>query len=388
MPMIDRIKALSSHLLPEIIEIRRALHARPELSFQEFGTSAFIQEKLTSWGIPFQTGYGGTGISAWIEGQDPNGRRIALRADMDALPIQELNEVPYRSTQPGVMHACGHDVHTACLLGAVKILSELRAEISGSVQFIFQPGEEKLPGGASLMIQDGIFSPIRPAALTPELPVGKVGFRSGPFMASADEIYVTVKGKGGHGARPDANVDPVLISSHLIIALQQVVSRWSDPQMPTVLSFGKVIADGATNVIPGEVKLEGTFRTFNENWRFEAHRRVIALAEGLVRGMGGEIDFRIETGYPVLANDETITAQARALAISYLGNEHVVDLPMRTTAEDFAHYTREIPGCFYRLGTSGADGTHRHSVHNPMFDIDEKAMATGMGLMAWIALNT
>jgi amidohydrolase len=387
--LASRIRAMSATILPEVVAMRRHLHAHPELSFAEHETSAWIQQKLSSWGIPFETGYADTGISALISPEKP-GEPVALRADMDALPIRELNDVPYKSTRDGVMHACGHDAHTACLLGAAKILHDLRGELPRPVQLIFQPAEERLPGGASLMIADGVFAKRPPAAIFgqhvyPELPAGKVGFRAGPYMASTDEIYVTVTGRGGHGARPHANIDPVLIASHLVVALQQAVSRWADPQMPTVLTFGRIIGEGATNITPDSVYLEGTFRTFDEPWRRQAHERMIRLAHGLAEGMGATVSFRIEVGYPVVVNDEALTATARARAEEYLGAENVVDLPMRTTAEDFAYYTRIMPGCFYRLGTASADGGNAAALHNARFNIDEKALETGTGLLAWLA---
>jgi amidohydrolase len=390
--MKERIKQLAQEYLADIITIRRHLHAHPELSYQEKETAQFVQSKLAEWGIAFEANIAGHGIVARIEGQHPTSRLIALRGDMDALPIQEDNDAPYKSCVPGVMHACGHDVHTASLLGAARILHQLRSEWSGTVQLIFQPAEEVLPGGASLMIKEGIFDIQKPSAIYgqhvfPELPAGKVGFKPGMYMASADELYITVKGKGGHGAKPDANIDPVLISAHLIVALQQVASRWSNPQIPTVLSIGKVIANGATNVIPNEVTMAGTFRTFNEKWRMEAHQRMKDLAKSLCQGMGGDVDFRIDVGYPVLNNDVELTIKAKQKAIAYLGAENVVDLDMRTTAEDFAYYSHIMPACFYRLGTSCADGTRNAPVHNSKFDIDEDALLVGMGLMAWNVLG-
>ena len=391
--MITRIQSLAQTLLPEITAIRRHIHAHPELSFQEKETALFVKTKLTEWGIAVQSDIAGHGLVAYINGQEPDSRLIALRADMDALPIIEENDVVYKSTREGIMHACGHDAHTASLLGAAKILFELRNEWKGTIQLIFQPAEEVLPGGASLMIDAGIFKAKKPQAIFgqhvfPELPAGKVGFRPGPYMASTDELYVTVKGKGGHGAKPDKAIDPVLISAHLIVALQQVASRWTNPQMPTVLTFGKVQANGATNIIPNEVKLEGTFRTFSESWRKEAHVRMVQLAKGLVEGMGGEVDFRIEVGYPVVMNDEQLTHLAIEAAKEYLGEENVVPLDMRTTAEDFAYYSQQMPGCFYRLGTATPDGKKTAPVHNSRFDIDEQSLLTGMGLMAWLALKS
>jgi amidohydrolase len=389
----EQIQSLAEKHFADVLAMRRHIHMHPELSYQEVETSSFVEAQLRRMGLEVKTGIGGYGLTAFIHGKNPESRMIALRADMDALPIQELNTTEYKSKHDGIMHACGHDVHTSSLLGAAIILNELRDQFEGTVQLVFQPAEEVLPGGASLMLKDGVFANGKPNAIFgqhvyPELPAGKIGLKPGVYMASTDELYVTVKGRGGHGAKPDRNIDPVLIASHLIVALQQVVSRWSNPAMPSVLSFGKVIANGATNIIPSEVKLEGTFRTFDERWRKEAHERMVALAEGLVKGMGGEVDFRIEIGYPVLKNDEALTLRARERAIEYLGEANVVDLDVRMTAEDFAYFGHEMPGCFYRLGTaSSTDDSKSFSVHHPRFDIDEEALKTGMGLMAWMAVQ-
>jgi amidohydrolase len=392
-PTTEQIRLLAEAHYTDVLAMRRHLHMHPELSYQEVETSSFVAAQLQRLGLEVQTGIGGHGLTAFIRGNNPESRLVALRADMDALPIVEQNDVEYKSKREGLMHACGHDVHTSSLLGAAIILNELRDQFEGTIQLVFQPAEEVLPGGASLMLKDGVFAKRKPQAIFgqhvyPELPAGKIGLKPGVYMASADELYVTVKGRGGHGAKPDRNIDPVLIASHLIIALQQVVSRWANPSMPSVLSFGKVVANGATNIIPSEVKLEGTFRTFDERWRKEAHSRMIALAEGLVKGMGGEVDFRIDVCYPVLKNDESLTTRARELAVDYLGSENVVDLDVRMTAEDFAYYGHEMPGCFYRLGTASPnDESKSYSVHHPRFDIDEEALKTGMGLMAWLAVQ-
>jgi amidohydrolase len=389
----EQIQSLAEKHFADVLAMRRHIHMHPELSYQEVETSSFVEAQLRRLGLEVKTGIGGYGLTAFIHGKNPESRMIALRADMDALPIQELNTTEYKSKHDGIMHACGHDVHTSSLLGAAIILNEIRDQFEGTVQLVFQPAEEVLPGGASLMLKDGVFANRKPNAIFgqhvyPELPAGKIGLKPGVYMASTDELYVTVKGRGGHGAKPDRNIDPVLIASHLIVALQQVVSRWSNPAMPSVLSFGKVIANGATNIIPGEVKLEGTFRTFDERWRKEAHERMVALAEGLVKGMGGEVDFRIEIGYPVLQNDEALTLRAKERAIEYLGEANVVDLDVRMTAEDFAYFGHEMPGCFYRLGTaSSSDNSKSFSVHHPRFDIDEEALKTGRGLMAWMAVQ-
>lgn len=393
MNLADQIKALAEKHEQEFIANRQHLHAHPELSFEEYNTAAYVHKQLDSYGISYQAGVAGTGIVALIEGRNPEKKVVALRADMDALPITELNEVPYKSTRQGVMHACGHDAHTASLLGAARILNELKEQFEGTFKCIFQPGEERIPGGASLMIKEGALQNPSTNAIIgqhvmPLIPAGKVGFREGMYMASADELYVTVKGKGGHGAMPEMNVDPVLIASHIIIALQQIVSRNASPKVPSVLSFGKVTANGATNVIPDEVKLEGTFRTMDEEWRAAAHRKMIKMAESIAEGMGGSCDFEVRKGYPYLENHPELTRLCKAAAIEYLGEENVVDLDLWMAAEDFSYYTHETDACFYRLGTRNEEKGITSGVHTPTFDIDETALKTGAGLLAWLAVHS
>jgi amidohydrolase len=388
----EKIQTAAKEFLPEIISIRRHIHANPELSFKEHKTVEYVSGQLTSFGITNQKRAAGTGLVALLEGKNPGKKTVALRADMDALPIQETNNVDYRSKNNGVMHACGHDVHTSSLLGAAKILSHVKNDFEGTIKFIFQPGEEKLPGGASLMIKEGVLKDPVPKSILgqhvmPQIPTGKVGFRSGLYMASTDELYVTVNGRGGHGAMPHLNIDPVLIASHIIVSLQQVVSRMAQPLIPTALSFGKVIANGATNVIPDEVYLEGTFRTFDEEWRSAAHQRMKMLAEKIAEGMGGSCDFRIERGYPVLKNDASLTARVRESAESYMGKENVTELEMWMAAEDFAYFSQEAPACFYRLGVRNEKKGITSPVHTSTFNIDEDALTTGMGLMAWLAVE-
>jgi amidohydrolase len=387
----EKIQQLARTIHPGVIENRRHLHAHPELSFQEHETSAFVKSYLDGLKISWQP-MAGNGLVAQIKGSRPSDGVVALRADLDALPITEANEVPYKSVNSGVMHACGHDVHTSSLLGTAKILTELQNEFGGTIKLIFQPAEEKLPGGASMMIKEGVLENPRPQAVVgqhvmPFIEAGKVGFRSGKYMASTDELYVTVHGKGGHAAQPNQNIDPVLITSHIIVALQQIVSRAADPKLPTVLSFGKVIANGATNVIPNEVYLEGTFRTMDEEWRAEAHRRMKKIAGGIAESMGATCDFKIVNGYPFLINEEKLTAQLRAFAEEYLGKENVVDLDIWMAAEDFAYYSQVADSCFYRLGTRNESRGIVSSVHTPTFDIDEEALALSTGLMTYLALK-
>ncbi|MDR6783856.1 amidohydrolase [Pedobacter africanus] len=387
----DKIQTLSGNIFEQVVGYRQHLHANPELSFKEYQTSAFVKGILTDWGIPF-TEMADTGVVGLIKGELPSDKIIALRADMDALPITEANDKPYASKNPGVMHACGHDVHTSSLLGSAYILNQLKKEFGGTIKLIFQPAEEILPGGASIMIKEGVLENPKPQHIIgqhvmPLIDAGKVGFRSGIYMASTDELYVTVRGKGGHGAQPHQNIDPVLITSHIIVALQQIVSRNADPRLPSVLSFGKVIANGATNIIPNEVKLEGTFRTLNEEWRKEAKRLMKKMAEGIAESMGGSCEFTIMDGYPYLINEEKLTANTRAFAEDYLGKENVLDLDIWMAAEDFAYYSQITDACFYRLGTGNKEKDTHYSVHTPNFDIDEDALKVSTGLMAYVALK-
>ena len=392
MDIKEKIKKLAADYAPDIIANRRHLHANPELSFEEDNTSAFVFEKLREYGLDPKQGIGGTGVVALIKGRNPDNKIVALRADMDALPITEQNDVPYKSKNEGVMHACGHDVHTSSLLGAAKILNEIKDSFEGTVKLIFQPGEEKIPGGASLMIKDGVLEDPTPESIfgqhvMSQLPAGKVGFKPGMYMASADEIYIKVIGKGGHGAMPDDNIDPVLITSHIIVALQQIVSRHANPKTPTVLSFGKIIAEGATNIIPDEVYVEGTFRSLDEEWRYDAHKKMKDIAESLARGMGADIEFTVLNGYPFLKNDDALTSRSKDYAIEYMGEENVVDLDIWMAAEDFAYFSQKVDSCFYRLGIRNEEKGIISNVHTPTFNIDESALDTGAGLMAWLTYN-
>jgi len=382
----QKIRDLARQYAPHFIGIRHHLHAHPELSYQEFETSAFVRQQLASYGIPHEV-RATTGVIGLIEGRNPGARIVALRADMDALPIQEENEVDYRSTRPGIMHACGHDVHTTCLLGAARILAETRNDWEGTVKLIFQPGEEKNPGGASLLIREGVLSDPAPEAIfalhvNPQLEVGKLSFRAGKVMASADEIYITIRSKGGHAAAPQLTADTILVASQLIVALQQVISRNNNPLKPSVLSITSFQGGHTTNVIPSEVKLMGTFRAMDEEWRFRAHEIIRKLATGLVESMGATIDLNIDVGYPTVYNHEALYQSTRTLAASYMGAENVEETEIRMGAEDFGYYSQKIPGCFFRLGTANTAKGITAGVHTPVFNIDESAIETGIAVMA------
>lgn len=388
--MIQTIKELAARWAADFVEIRHHLHAYPELSFHEFETSAYVQQKLAAFGIPYTAPVAGTGVVGLLEGKNPHKKVIALRADMDALPIAEANEVPYKSTREGVMHACGHDVHTTCLLGAARILAELRGEWEGTIKLLFQPGEEKHPGGASLMIRDGVLENPQPEAILglhvqPGMEAGTLGFRSGMSMASADEIYITVRGEGGHAASPHLTTDIILVASHIVVALQQIISRRKDPLSPSVLSICAFNGGYTTNVIPAEVKLQGTFRAMDEAWRFRAHELIRQEVQAIAEGMGASLEIDIPVGYPCLINHEAVTAEARRLAEAFMGPGHVETIPMRMGAEDFAFYSQQIPACFYRLGVGNRARGIEAGVHTPHFDIDEKAIEIGMGAMAYLA---
>ena len=385
------IKQLSQKIHGDVVKLRRHLHSYPELSFQEHKTSAFIKSHLDALGIPWKP-VAGTGIEALITGKIKSEKVIALRADIDALPIHERNDVDYASQHPGVMHACGHDFHTSSLLGTAQILTMLQNNFGGTIKLLFQPGEEVLPGGASLMIKEGVLNNPRPTAILgqhamPRIEVGKIGIRSGKHMASMDAVIVRIKGKGGHGAEPHNNVDPVVIASHIIIALQQIVSRLANPGDPTVLSFGKVIANGAINVIPDEVYMEGTFRAMNEGWRDEAHRRMTDMAEGIAKSMGATCDFKIIRGFPFLINEAKLTAEIKTHASEYLGEGNVLEEDIWMAAEDFAYYSQAADSCFYLCGVGNVAKGITSTLHSPTFNIDENALEVSAGLMAYLALK-
>lgn len=388
----EKIKNCSQAFLPEIIGIRRYLHANPELSFQEYKTSDYIASLLSKMNIPFTQGIAKTGIVAVIEGVNKNSKIIALRADMDALPIQETNKTDYRSCTDGVMHACGHDVHIACLLGAAKILQELKNEFEGTIKLFFQPSEESFPGGALAMINDGVLENphvehVFGQHVLPTLEAGKVGMKSGKYMASTDEIYLKIIGIGGHAATPDLYVNPISIAAEIILELSKAFEEKKPAQFPSVLAFGRITGNGHTNIIPDEVNIEGTMRTFDEEWRAKAHELINILTQNIAKKNNGKCITNIVKGYPFLVNDDALTGKVKRLAIDYLENENVEDLEMRMTAEDFAYFSQKVPSCFYRLGSRNESKGITSNLHTSTFDVDENCLINGMGLMAWIALN-
>lgn len=385
--MFQKIKSLSELTYPYVVKAYRHLHKHPELSFQEFETSAFIQRELDALQIPYRSGIAQTGILGWIKGKNPAKKIVALRADMDALPIQEKTNLPWKSVNNNVMHACGHDAHTACLLGTAKILNELKSEFEGTLLLIFQPGEERSPSGAKLMLQDGLFNDYTPDLVigqhvSEDYPTGSLAFREGKIMASADEIHLTIRGKGGHGAKPHLINDTVLAASQTVVSLQQVRSRLCPPLIPMVLTFGKLKADGATNVIPNEVYLSGTFRTFDEEWRKTAKEHIRHIIEQTCQTYGCTVEIEMPDGYPYLENNKILTRKIRSFAAELIGKENVLEFDQRLTSEDFSFYSQLYPSCFYRFGVRGNEPTG--SSHTPLFRIDERALLTGISGLSWI----
>ena len=386
--LIQHIQKRSSELFEKVKAHREYIHMHPELSFSEHETMKYVCGVLSRIGIEHTAGVGGTGITAIIRSSRhlTSDSCIGLRADLDALPIKEENDVPYRSQSEGVMHACGHDVHTAILLGAAEILWEMRESLPKPVKLIFQPGEEKNPGGATLMIADGVLknpevSKIFALHVFPELETGKVGFKEGIYMASCDEIYITIHGKGGHGALPHNCIDPIVTGANLILQLQQIVSRKCDPKIPCVLSFGHFEALGATNVIPEKAHIKGTFRTMNEEWREDALQLIENMTRSIVEANGARAEIEISRGYPYLENDSDTTQKLRSKAEIVLGKNNIIELPIRLTAEDFSFYSQIIPACFFRLGVRNEAKGIVHGVHHPKFDIDPEALITGVQMM-------
>ncbi len=381
------IEQKSVALFEKVKNYREYMHQHPELSYMEVETMRFVSEKLAELGIPFVNGVGGTGVVALIQADKHAGLPcVALRADLDALPITEENDVPYKSIVPSVMHGCGHDVHTAILLGAAEILHEIKEELPMPVKLIFQPGEEKNPGGATYMIRDKVLESPRVDKMYalhvfPDLPVGELGFHAGRYMASCDEIYITINGKGGHGATPHQCVDPIIIGANILLQLQQLVSRKCDPKIPCVLSFGHFEALGATNVIPSKALLKGTFRTMDEVWREQALVLIEQQVRDIAMAHGAKVDIEISKGYPCVENDVALTNELALKAKALIGNEKVHDLPIRLTSEDFAFYSQLVPACFFRLGVRNEEKGIVYGVHHPRFDIDSDALILGVRMM-------
>lgn len=387
--IIEKIRERSEDLYAKVKSYREHLHMHPELSYQEENTMHFVSEVLTEIGVPHQTRIGDTGVVGLIKSSkhDENDPCIALRADLDALPIQEQNETLYRSKVDGVMHACGHDVHTSILLGTAEILNELKEELPYPVKLIFQPGEEKNPGGATYMIRDkALENPdvkeIYALHVFPELDTGHVGMKSGLYMASCDEVYVDIIGKGGHGATPNKCIDPIMIGANILTQIQQIVSRKCDPKIPCVLSFGHFEALGATNIITEKAHLKGTFRTMHEDWRREALELIQNSIEKIAEASGGKAEVTISKGYPFLENSPELTEKTRVKANMLLGEDKVHELPIRLTAEDFSYYSQVVPSCFFRIGVRNEEKGITYSVHHPKFDIDPEALVTGMQMMS------
>ena len=391
MKIQEQIKELAKHHFGDVIALRRHLHQYPELSKQEKETANFICNYLGKLqGVSFRRDIAGHGICGFVEGKPAN-KCVALRADMDALPICENTNLDFKSKNEGVMHACGHDVHMSVLLGAITILSELREQFSGKVMFIFQPSEEHYPGGAITMLNAGIFNNITPSKIfalhtTPEMDTGKIGIKEGKYMASTDEIYIEVRGKGGHGATPELDIDPIVAASHVVIALQTLVSRNANPTMPTTFSVGRFIAEGRTNIIPSKVDLECIIRTFDEDWRKQAHKLIHRIAENTAKAYGATADVFIDHGYPYVYNNPELVKEARTIAKEYLGEENVLDINMRMTAEDFSYFAQKVPACYFRLGTRIA-GKPITNLHTANFDVDERCLEYGMGITALFAIK-
>jgi len=387
--LLHFIQKKSEELFEKVKGYREHLHQYPELSYQEEQTATFVENKLKEIGVSNIQRVGKTGVTALILGEKHtlNDNFIGLRADLDALPIHEQNDRPYKSKKDGIMHACGHDVHTSILLGVAELLLAIRNELPFPIKLIFQPGEEQNPGGASILIEEGVLeqphvSKLYALHVFPELEVGKIGFKEGLYMASCDEIHLTINGKGGHGATPHQCIDPIVIGATLVTSLQQIVSRSCDPKTPCVLTFGHFEALGATNIIPSKAKLKGTFRTMDETWRAKALELIEEQINSIVATFGGTVELEIRKGYPCLINDESLTKELKNKSLKLFNNKDIVDLPIRLTSEDFSFYSQKAPVCFFRLGVANKEKGIIYGVHHPQFDIDENALKYGMMTMA------
>ena len=382
-----------SAIYEKIKGYREHLHQNPELSYKEFNTMEYVAAKLKEIGLPYEKGVAGTGIVSIIRSSkhSENQACIGLRADLDALPIQEQNTASYKSKVEGVMHACGHDVHTSILLGAAEILFELREDLEHPVKLIFQPGEEKNPGGASLLIEAGVLENPKVKEMYalhvfPELEVGKLALRPGLNMASCDELHLEIIGVGGHGAMPEKCINPILIGSEFIIEAQNIIHKSCPKEVPCVISFGHFDALGATNVIPERAEIKGTFRTMNEEWREKAAILLMDLANNLENKYKGNVNLEISKGYPFLKNDEELTEKLKTKFKSFFGPEKIEGLALRMTSEDFSFYSQTIPVCFFRLGVGNKEKGIIYSVHHPKFDVDSACLKTGMLAMIQAAL--
>lgn len=391
MDIKNTINDLVEKYFEEIVSLRRKLHTYPELSKHEKETSALICSELDKMGISYRNDIYGYGIFGFVDGKNPESKCVALRADMDALPIKEMTDLPFASKNEGVMHACGHDIHMASLLGTIKILNEMKEHFSGRVMFIFQPSEEEYPGGAVSMLKAGIFNEIKPSSImafhcTPEMECGHVALKEGKLMASTDEIYITVKGKGGHGATPHLDIDPIVAACHIVTALQTIVSRNANPTMPTTFSVGRFIGEGRTNIIPSEVKLECIIRTFDEDWRKRCHELIHQISENTAKAFGAEADVFIDPGYPFVYNNPELTRKVRKLAEEILPEGYVEDAGMRMTAEDFSYFAQVVPACYFRIGTH-IEGEPVANLHTAYFNADEDVLKTSMALESYLAIK-
>lgn len=386
--MKNKIQMLSKEIIAEAVSMRRHIHSFPELSGKEYKTSDFIREKLQQFGIENIRQIADTGIVATVFGNNCNKKRVALRAEMDALPIYEKNEFSFKSKNDGVMHACGHDVHTANLLAAAWVLNQLKNEFEGTIQFVFQPSEEAMPSGANRMLSEGIFEQRQPDAMIaihvdPTIPVGKIGFRCGSTSASADECYITVKGKGGHGAYPAQFINPIVIASKIIIELQSL----TDLSVPTVVTFGKIEALGKTNVVPEIAKIEGTIRAFDEKRRGEIHQQIRQKAAEIAQSFGGSVDVNILLGYPVLKTDRALTLRCKSYLEDYFDNTCMVESPLRMGADDFSYFSEKYSATLLRLGTRNESKGIVSALHTDTFDVDEDIIKIGIETLCCIALN-
>lgn len=380
---------LLTDMYPTLVEWRRYLHKNPELSFQESNTSAFIAEKLSSWGLEVKTKVGGHGVVGLLRGYKP-GRTVALRADMDALPIQDLKACEYASQVAGVMHACGHDGHTATLLGIAAYFSQHREELCGQIKFIFQPAEEVTPGGAIHMIEDGVLEGvdvIYGVHLWTPIPTGITASVAGPMWAAPDEFFIDITGKGGHGGIPHVTVDSVLVGAALVMNLQTIVSRSVDPLEPAVVTIGAIQAGTTQNVIAEQCHISGTVRTFNEDTRQRIQSRMQAIVDQTcaMYGAGAQFDYRV--GYPPVINDEAETARYRRVATQLFGEEHTMVAPKMMPGEDFSYYLQQVPGCFILVGAGNAEQGIVHPHHHPRFDIDEQSMLVAAKLLIHLTID-